>query len=185
MITIQNTGVNLLSVHNPQAFIINTDTQRLHVNIYDKNDALLDTFACIRYNDNQFVFLCDDILSGYMGDIDDFESGANVIAYVSGMTKIFKLEFFDPENIADKAEVTFDTVQAAQQFGSTPSLDRIFYNDNDTYIAAVGMPMYAYFYNDSEANIITVNTAVLTEEALVDYDDILLLDSDNLYLTTL
>lgn len=187
-------SINLLSVHNPLVFLIdvayNTAAPELiNVGIYDKDDVLLDTYVCIPYLDStgvrQFAFIADDILRGYMGSIDDFRSNEKVLEYCDGITKEFTLNFYDPDTPATNDEVSFVAMHAAGQYSETPYLESIQINQDDTYYAAVGKPVYVYIYNDNEANIISVGTGEVEFQPLLDYDDVALLDFDDQYLLAL
>jgi hypothetical protein len=187
-------SVNLLSVHNPLVFLIdvvyNTSLPEvLNVKVYDSSDVLLDTFACIPYQDilttRRFAFIADDILRGYMGTIDDFASSEKVLEYVDGMTKGFKLVFYDPAVPTTKDEVSFVAIHAASQFGEYPYLESIYINEDDTYYAAAGKPVYCYIYNDDTDNILTVGVGEVEFQRLIDYDDVALLDFDDTYLLSL
>lgn len=187
-------SVNLLSIHNPLVFIADAAytgsiPDFLNVKLYDKNDVLLDTFACIPYADStgvrRFAFLANDILKGYMGALEDFASVEKVIEYVPNATTIFKLKFYDPDSEATYDEVTFVAMHAARQIGETPYLESIYNNESETYYTGQNMPAYAYFYNDNELNIITVGTGEIIFRPLNDYDDYALLDFDDQYLLSL
>jgi hypothetical protein len=187
-------SINLLSVHNPLVFLVDVAytsavPEVLNVGIYDNTDTLLDTFACIPYLDTtgvrKFAFLADDILRGYMGSIDDFKSEEKVLEYVDGITKEFKLIFYDPDVSATDDEVSFVAMHAAGQYSDTPYLESIYINQDDTYYAAEGKPVYVYIYNDAEENIITVGSGEVTFLKLLDYDDVALLDFDDQYLLAL
>lgn len=183
-------NVDLLSIHNPLVFIVDATytgdiPEELNVKIYDEDDVLLNEFGCIPYSDTtgvrQFAFVATDILKGYMGTFDDFKSAEKVLEYVDGITKIFKLVFYDPTDL-EEDEVTFVAMHAARQFGDTPYLSSIYNNDDETYYAAVGMPVYCYVYNNDEDNVLTVNSGEIITNVLLDYDDVALVDSDDLYL---
>jgi hypothetical protein len=187
-------SINLLSVHNPLVFLIDvvyssSVPELINVGIYDSNDVLLDTFVAIPYRDisstRQFAFLADDILRGYMGSIDDFRSNEKVLEYVDGITKEFKLVFYDTDVPATNDEVSFVAMHAAGQYSDTPYLESIYINEDQTYFAAVGKPVYIYIYNDNEANVITVGTGEIEFQPLLDYDDVALLDFDDQYLLAL
>jgi hypothetical protein len=187
-------SINLLSVHNPLVFLIDvvyssSVPELLNVGIYNDADTLLDTFAAIPYQDisstRRFAFIADDILRGYMGSIDDFRSNEKVLEYVDGITKEFKLVFYDPDVTSTKDEVSFVAMHAAGQYSDTPYLESIYINEDQTYFAAVGKPVYIYIYNDNEANIITVGTGEVEFQPLLDYDDVAFLDFDDQYLLAL
>lgn len=185
-------SVNLLSAHNPLVFLIDvaytsSAPDLLNAKLYDGSSVLLETFVCIPYSDatgvRTFAFIADDILRGYMGSIDDFESPEKVLDYVDGITSEFKLKFYDPANegsIYD--EVEFVAMHAARQFGETSYLESIYTNQDETYYAGENMPVYVYFYNNDENNIISVGTGEIVFAPLLDYDDAALLDFDDNYL---
>lgn len=186
--------INLLSVHNPLVFLIDVAynsaaPEVINVGVYDKSNTLLDTFACIPYSDStgvrQFAFIADDILRGYMGSIDDFRSNEKVLEYCEGLTKEFKLIFYDPSTPATNDNVSFVAMHAAGQYSETPYLESIYINQDDTYFAAVGKPVYVYIYNDNEANVITIGTGEVEFQPLLDYDDVAFLDFDDQYLLAL
>lgn len=187
-------SVNLLSVHNPLVFLVDAAyagsiPQGLNVGVYDSSDTLLDTFACIPYSDStgvrQFAFLANDILKGYMGQIEDFVSAEKVIEYVAGITSVFKLVFYDPDVPETFDEVTFVAMHASRQISETPYLESIFTNQPETYYTGSNMPTYVYFYNDNELNIITVGSGEIIFKPLADYDDFALVDFDDQYLLSL
>lgn len=187
-------SINLLSVHNPLVFLVDVAytssvPEFINVGIYDDTDTLLDIFVCIPYLDStgvrQFAFLADDILRGYMGSIDDFSSNEKVLEYCDGITKEFKLIFYDPDETDTNDEVSFVAMHAAGQYSETPYLESIQINQDDTYYAAVGKPVYVYIYNDDEANIISVGTGEIEFQPLLDYDDVAFLDFDDQYLLAL
>lgn len=187
-------SIDLLSVHNPLVFLIDAAYTSsvpdvINVKIYDSTPTLLATFACIPYSDTTgvrtFAFIANDILKAYMGSIDDFAGTEKVLEYVDGITKEFTLEFYDPSTPTTKDDVDIVAMHASRQYGNTPYLESIYTNENEVYYAAVGMPVYCYFYNDSEANIITVGSGEFSNERLLDYDSVALLDFDESYLLSL
>jgi hypothetical protein len=195
-ITQKNTtdACNLLSVHNPLMFLIDvvyssTVPDVIYVGIFDSDDVLLDTFAAIPYEDSgttrTFSFIADSILRGFMEGFDDFQSAEKTLEYVDGITKEFKLIFYDPDDIETNDEIEIVAIHAARQFGEDPCLLSIASNVNETYYAAEGKPVYLYFYNDNESNVITVGTGEIIIDVLLDYDDLILFDFDDIYLTAL
>lgn len=185
---------NLLSVHNPLVFIIDVAytsavPEVLNAKLYDGDDNLLETFVCIPYLDTaglrQFVFIANDILKGFMGSIDDFRSNEKILEYVDGITREFKIVFYDPDNTATNDDVSFVAIHAAQQYGDNPYLESIYTNQDETYYAAEGMPVYLYVYNFSESNVITVGVGEVEIQKLLDYDSVALLDFDGSYLIAL
>jgi hypothetical protein len=186
-------GCKLLSIHNPIVFLADVTysgdiPQALPVDLIDEDDNTLGTFACIPFKDvsptvRQFAFVADSIIRGTMLEPDDFTSVKKTLEYVPNITKKFTIRFYDGE-----IESTCDFVacHGARQYGESPSLNGIENNtDEITYYAAEGKPVYIYFYNNDATNVITVGTGELVYERLLDFDDVALLDFDNLFLTTL
>jgi hypothetical protein len=181
--------VNLLSVHNPLVFLIDvaytsSAPDILYVELQDEDSNVLNTFSAIPYSDSitnsirTFAFIAHDILKAYMGEIEDFESILNTMEYVDGITQEFTLRFYIG---AIEDSVSFVACHAARQFGENPALEEIYYNDNDVYYGAKGMPVYIYIYNNDEDNIITIDTPTSDDLAALDYDDTVFVDSDNVY----
>lgn len=182
---------NLVSVHNPLIFLVDvaytsSAPDVLNIGLYDETPTLLETFVCIPYSDitgiRTFAFLANDIIKGYMGSIEDFFAPEKTIQYVDGMTKEFKLVFYDPSTPTTNDELTIIAMHAARQFSEAPYLESIQINEDETYFAGENMPVYVYVYNNSETNVITVGTGELVLDKLLDYDDIIFLDFDDLYL---
>lgn len=193
-ITQDNTigSCTLLSVHNPLVFLIDveytsTPPEVLHVDIQNANSEVLATFNCIPYDDpdantRTFAFIASEILKAYMYDTDDFESAAGTLEHVPGATRVFTLWFYIGA-IADS--IWINAAHASRQFGQSPAMEDIYWNDDETYYGGAGMPVYVYFYNWNEDNIITVDSETPYEYALLDYDDMPLTDADDLYLKSL
>ena len=186
-------GCSLLAVSNPLVFLVDvhysgTAPDVLAVDVLDSDTNVLGTFHAIPYSDNtissvrQFAFIANDILKAYMDGMDDFESYPLSLEFVENITKEFTIRFYDiPIGDAEPIETTIDVVacHAARQFGEKPCMESICRNDDETYYAGVGMPVYVYFYNGDEGNSLTIDSGTVSDLALLDYDDIALLDSDN------
>jgi len=185
----KNGNVDLLSVHNPLIFLVDVayttaapDT--LYAELQDEDLIVLDTFAAIPYKDSDsgnirtFAFIASDILKAYMDELDDFESPVGTLEHVPNITRVFTLRFWAE---TEEVSITFTAIHAARQFGGTPYLDSIYNNDNEIYYTGEGMPVYAYFYNCNEDNILTINTETDDELAALDYDDTVFTDNDDIY----
>ena len=179
---------NLVSVHNPLVFKINvtyssTAPEILYCKIYDDSSTLLGTFKCIPWQDilatvRQFIFVADGILRGLMDDFDDFQQSSGSIQYCDGMTKFFNIQFADFVTPIDSAEVDIVAIHAVRQFGSDQNAEDIFLNEAKTYIGAENKPVYAYFYNDDEANTVSINPGG-GNDRFVDYDGSPFVDTDS------
>jgi len=181
--------VDLLAVHNPLVFLVDVKynseaAETLYVELQDEDTDVLETFVAIPYSDNAatstrtFAFIASNILKAYMNNFDDFESPERTLEHVANITQVFTLRFYAE---TFEASVTFTAIHAARQFGERVSLDAIFDNENETYYAAKGKPVYVYFYNANEGNILTIDSETPDELAALDYDDEIFTDSDNLY----
>lgn len=180
---------NLIAIHSPVSFEIEVSfpssaPESLQVDIYDENSILLGTFLAIPYIDTSgvrtFVFLADEILRGYMPDVDDFVSTNRALEFVPNNTKIFTI-VFTCETLT--ATETFVAAHAVRQYGDTSTLNSIYNNDDFTYHAGVGLPVYAYFYNNDTNNILSIGEPI--EDKLLDYDNIAFTDADNIYFISL
>lgn len=184
------TGCNLLAIHNPLVFLIDVTysgetPQKLYCDVINSESVTLATYQCIPYQDisnyRQFAFVADQIIRGEMDDFKDYNSDERVLEFVPNITKQFTLKFYIDETLS--AETDFTACHAARQYGDSPAMQSISQNTNEnTYIAGEGRPVYIYFYNDDETNVITVGSAELEYLRLLDYDSVALLDFDGLYL---
>jgi hypothetical protein len=194
-ITISQTNktgnVDLLAVHNPLVFLVDVAytsaaPETLYVELQDELGDEIETFAAIPYSDvgsiRTFAFIADDILRSYMESYADFESPVGTLEHVPNQTKQYGLRFYID---AIEATVEFVACHAARQFGEDPAMEDIYTNDDDTYYGASGKPVYAYIYNNSTTNLITIDSPTADEYALTDYDDTILIDHDNQYFKSL
>ena len=193
-ITLQNTigSCNLLSAHNPLVFLIDVEytssaPETLYVQLKGATGTVLASFAAIPYDDpdantRTFAFIASDILKAYMYNFDDTESIAETLETVPGATRQFELVFYIG---AIWDSVTFVAAHASRQFGESPAMEDIYWNDDDTYYAAKGMPVYVYFYNWNTSNLITVDSETADEYALLDSDDTIFTDNDDIYFKSL
>lgn len=185
---------NLLAVHSPVVFLVDVSytssvPEILNVDLLDSFDNVLNTFVCIPYSDRTgvrtFAFIAHEAIRAYIGSFDDFESAEKVLEYCDGITREFKLTFYDPDAEETNDSVEFVAIHSARQFGETPYLESIYNNVDEYYYGAAGMPIYLYIYNNSETNIITVGTGDITFLPLLDYDDVMFYDFDDLILLSL
>lgn len=180
---------DLLSVHNPLIFLVDVTytaeaPETLYVELQNEDEEILETFAAIPYEDSvsgnvrTFAFIASDILKAYMGEFDDFESPERTLEYVDGITRQFTLRFYIG---AIDDSVTFVAIHAARQYSENPALESIFNNQDEIYYGAEGLPIYVYFYNADEGNILTIDTETADELVALDYDDEIFTDHDDLY----
>lgn len=172
---------DLLPVHSPLVFLIDVSysgaaPNDLYAILKDENDVELATFNCIPYRDvlstvRRFAFVANDLIRGYMDGFDDEVTTAFSIAYVNGITKIFKVEFKDPAEAVVSQTIQFTAIHGANQFGDNPNKESIYNNEANTYIGVTNRPVYVYIYNNDENNIITLQQGGLQEVYALDYND--------------
>lgn len=156
----------LMPIHSPLVFLCQAEYDTptpdyLYVDIYDSTDTLLDTYRAIPYRDisstvREFAFIANEILKGYMGNMDDFLQSTNSLVFCDDLTAIFTIAFRDPDGDAADAEVEIVAMHGACQFGEAPNKVSVYANAAQTYYTTEDRPVYAYFYNDNAANVITV-----------------------------
>ena len=179
-------GSNLVTVHNPLSFIIDctytgTAPDYCLVNVKDKDAVQLGQFRCVFESDpiptvRRFIFYADEIFRGFMGGFDDFAQGGFSLEYCEDITKQFTLDFL-LTSLAVGLSIDVDAIHASQQFGRYPNLDNIYNNEPKTYEAYEDKPVYVYFYNGDETNIITI-TEYQVDTSATDSDDVDFTDSD-------
>jgi len=162
---------NLIPVHSPVIFIVDVTytglvPDTLNVELYDKDDVLIDTYKCIPYLDllatlRQFIFIADEPIRSLMEGFDDFAQLNETFVPVPDITKVFKLNFVDPDNAATFDIETFVFVHGAEQFGNNPNLVDQFNNEDDNYFAPKDNFVYVYFYNNDAANNVSVGDEFL------------------------
>lgn len=171
---------DLLPVHSTLVFIADVAYSGavpdvLYVDISDVG-GVLETYRAIPYKDplstlRQFAFIANDVIKGLMGGFDDELQLNESLVYIEDITKTLILKFYDPddEDTNDTLIATF--IHGAAQFGENPNFDSIYDNDSDTYLVPSGSFAYLYFYNEAEANVLTIGDADLQYEVALDYDD--------------
>ena len=181
-------GSNLMPVHSPLTFLVDVtytgvDPTILFVDVIHESEVL-ETYKCIPFNDplanvRTFAFIANDVMKGLMGEFDDFAHLTETLEYVEGRTKLFTLNFYDPDNIATNDSVVIDLVHGAAQFGDNPNFDSIFNNDDQVVYGPDGSWCYVYFYNDDINNVLTIGSPVATLDLASDYDDVIFSDYDD------
>lgn len=164
-------GSDLMPVHSPLRFLCQAtysgDTpEYIYVDLYDDLDALQETFRAIPYRDisttvREFVFIAEALLRQYMEDFDDFAQAGNTLVYCDGITKRFKLVFRDPDGVAIDETLYFNAMHGASQFGEYPNKESLYDNNPKTYYNLASRAVYAYYYNNDEANVITVDGSTI------------------------
>jgi len=181
-------GSNLMPVHSPLIFLVDVtysgpDPTILLVDVISDSE-ILETYKCIPYNDplesvRIFAFVANDVMKGLMDNVDDFAQLNETLEYCEGITKIFTLKFYDPDNDLINDTVIIDLVHGAAQFGDNPNFDTIFNNDDQVIYGPDGKWCYIYFYNEDINNVLTVGQPVATLELAADYDDEIFTDYDD------
>lgn len=181
-ITIQYDNIvgecDLIACHSPVSFLINATytggyPEWLYAKVYDENDVLLATYKAYPYTDltvnlRQFIFRADIIMRKFMSDFEDEFIDADILQYVTNITKKFKFKFLDQSQaVYDIAEIV--ACHGAQQVGNTEALTEVFNNEDQNYLAYKNMPFYVYFYNDDPNAILTLEPT-MTEVTIQDYD---------------
>ena len=169
-------GFNLLSGHNPLAFIAELDYDGLtppyiQVELLDTVKSL-GIFKAISFKDvapqtRQYIFIADDIIRGNMDDFTDFNQSAKTLVFVENITKEFRIRFtYDVISV----ETSFVVAHASRQFGDGFGVSMNDVNTPKTYTCGKGGVVYLYIYNDDINNVITVEG--------LDYTTAYALDSD-------
>lgn len=172
---------DLLPVHSPLVFLVDASysgsaPNELYAVLKDENGLELATFNCIPYRDvlatvRRFAFVANDLIRGYMDGFDDEVTTAFSISHVSSITKVFIIEFKDPNGDAASDTVQFTAIHGANQFGSNPNKESIYNNEPNTYIGVINKPVYVYIYNNNINNIISLQQGGLQQVYALDYDD--------------
>ena len=181
-------GSNLMPVHSTLVFLVDVtytgvDPTSLLVDvIYDSE--VLETYKCVPFNDplanvRTFAFIANDVMKGLMGKFDDFAQLNETLEYVEGRTKLFTLNFYDPDNIATNDSVVIDLVHGAAQFGDDPNFDEIYNGADQLVYGPDGKWCYIYFYNEDVNNVLTVGAPTTTLDFAADFDDEIFTDFDD------
>lgn len=163
---------NLLGVHCQIAFIAEvvwsgTAPEYLSVKISDKAGNLLDTYKSIPYNDiganqRRFLFIGDNLLKWFLPAFDDYLQPVESFIKVPNLDKELIIRFEDPESAGTRFdEVLLTFAHAARQFGEGVNMESLYNNETLEYYAPEDSFVYVYFYNESEANILSINPAII------------------------
>lgn len=154
-------GSALLSINNPLVFLADvtytgTVADYIYVYIYDGSNNLLSTnliapaYKDISVSVRQYIFNADQILRGLNEEIQEWVQTVNTLQ-LDPNSNTFKIEFeaVDDETAGSPVtdNITFNSLQGASQFGTSPSKDDIAHNVSDTFISYYGYWGYAYFFN--------------------------------------
>jgi hypothetical protein len=172
----------LLAVHNPLTFLLDatytgTAPEVCTCEVW-ADGSLINTYKLIPYSDflstRRFCFVGDVILRSYMSDFNDELITEKTLTRVENMTKDFTLIF---KCEATEREIDITALHGAVQYGEVPALLPIYNNENETYIGGAGQPIYIYFYNKNDGDILTINSPFYDDAAL-DYDEYWFTDFD-------
>lgn len=184
---------NLVAVHSPLSFIVEAtytgaapDIGTVTAGIYSDGE-LLGSFRCNVLKDvipgiRQFYFRADAILRGYMEDFNDFVQGENSFVPVDYITKEFKI-IFAVNGVTPLPEVEFVACHGARQFGESENMEDIATNQENTYLAVKGEPVYVYFFNGDDALVPTIGDTSIDNFDALDFDDIEFTDFDDVTFT--
>lgn len=163
---------NLLGVHCQIAFVAEaawsgTAPEYLSVKISDKAGTLLDTYKSIPYadvgiNTRRFLFIGDNLLKWFLPPFDDYLQPAETLIKLPYLEKELIIRFEDPDSGGTRFdEVLLTFAHAARQFGESVNMESLYNNETLTYYAPNDSFVYVYFYNESEANILSINPAIV------------------------
>ena len=180
---------DLLPVHSPLVFIVNVAYQGISPTVIytdvEVDGLVVETFKMIPYKDpletlRQFCFVANDVIKGLMDAFDDTFQPMESLVHVPEITKRCKLTFYEPDKKSTMfAETTVTFAHGAVQFGEAPNLRDVYRSETNTYLGAVGQIVYVYFYNEDEANELTIGAPQITQAVAVDYDDTPFADYDD------
>jgi hypothetical protein len=175
-------GSNLLPIHSPLVFILDVEYDTgtpdvLKVGIYDSGNQLLATYKCIPYQDvsathRHFLFVANSVLKGLMPAFDDQLQTINTLEYIDNITLELTLKFYDPDVPETNIEDTFIFIHGSAQFSEFPNFMDIFNNESKVYYALKDSFVYAYWYNDSESNTVSLgseNPTLDASESVLDF----------------
>ena len=167
-----------IAVHSPfyiiwQAVYSGAVPTSLTVEISEDGITYETGFKAIPYSDplatvRQFMFRCDAIVRGFMVEFEDVPQTENSLLFLDDFSKKLWIRAKDDTGlIVSEFEGVF--LAGVRQFGTNEVMSDI--NENKEYIAASGMPCYAYIYNNDESNVITVNQGGLNYILARNFDD--------------
>jgi len=161
-------GWELLSVHNPLAFICEVDydgttPDSISVRLESKSVVIFDgkaiTFKDSAPKTRQYIFLADTFIRGSMPNYDDEGQGSETLIPIQNITKPFTI-IFTHENLT--ASTSFVACNASSQFGDEFGTCLKDINLPKTYTAGEDGVVYLYMYNWDENNVISMDTNILT-----------------------
>jgi hypothetical protein len=161
-------GWELLSVHNPLAFICEVDydgTTPDSIGVRLESDSVVIfegkaiTFKDSAPKTRQFVFIADTFIRGQMPEYDDEVQGAETLIPIQNITKPFTI-VFTYEGLT--ASTSFIACNASSQFGDQLGACLKDVNEPTTYTAGAGGVVYLYLYNWDENNVISMDTDIST-----------------------
>ena len=157
-------GWELLSVHNPLAFICEVDydgttPDSISVRLESESVIIFEgkaiTFKDSAPKTRQYIFLADTFIRGQMPEYDDEVQGADTLIPIQNITKPFTI-VFTYENIT--ASTSFVACNASSQFGDEFGACLKDINLPKTYTAGENGVVYLYLYNWDENNVISMDT---------------------------
>ena len=184
-------GWELLSVHNPLAFICEVDyngsTPDFVAVKLESEGVLIVEAKAITFKDSapktrQYIFIADTFIRGQMPDYDDEVQGANTLIPIQNITKPFTITFTH-DNLT--ASTSFVACNASSQFGDEFGACLKDINLPTTYTAGEGGVVYLYVYNWDENNVITMDTNLQTAYITDNNGDIFTDSNGNKFLTVI
>jgi len=185
----KQSGVDLLAINNPLSFIVEATytgitPDYIPVDLYFDGEIIA-SFKALSYKDSapltrQFVFLADEIIRGYMDDLNDFAQASGTMQPLENITKEFQVVFtYQNQSVS----ITFVACNGVRQFGDEFGACMVDVNNNKTYTAGENGTVYLYFYNDNENNVITVDGITFETNYIIDYNGDRFTDSNSDLLT--
>lgn len=167
---------NVLSVFNPLTFYCDAEftgiaPENLYWNLKNGDGDILYTGRCIPLEYitiSELRFLIDIVpfcKKSFLDLADSYQPTESFLPVANTQAK-FTLEFFDSENLYTLVSVDFIGLMSTRQRGQTEANTEIYNNDTEYIIAPAGFPVYAYFWNNDEANQVDVNIESPFEYAL-------------------
>jgi hypothetical protein len=161
-------GWELLSVHNPLAFICEVEYDGVTPDFVsvrlESEDVVIFEGKAITFKDSapktrQYIFIADMFIRGQMPEYDDEVQASDTLIPIQNITKSFTI-IFTHENIT--ASTSFVACNAASQFGDEFGACLKDINLPKTYTAGENGVVYLYMYNWDENNVISMDTNLVT-----------------------
>lgn len=179
---------NLMPVHSPLVFLADVAYDSvaptvIYIDVIADGDVI-DTFKAIPFADplgtiRTFAFVANDVIKGLMNGFDDFSQLNETIVFVEDITKEVTIKFRDPDDELTSDSVDVVLIHGAEQFGEYPNLVDVYNNEDQIYLGGNGSVVYVYFYNEDEANVLTIDSPTVNTEFAQDYDDEIFTDYDD------